>query len=292
MKYTPKAHMTFTLCINACYDMNVLQQKDNKVMMKNLPVGILDSGVGGLTALSPMQEILPGESVIYFGDSLRMPYGNRTKEEIIFYSQKMIDYLEEKGVKAILLACNTISSHIEHLHSNVKLFSIVKAGIAEIADNADESVGIIATCATVNSGVYQNALKASCPGMRVAINSSISLPKIIDSQMENGPLLRENIRECIDPIIDEDPSVKDLLLGCSHFPIIKLEIGGLYPQLNLIDPAIRQVKMLRDYLAENDLMNESKKTITLYTTAETYEFAAAIKRLKLEIDTLMKVELV
>ncbi|MBE6037724.1 MAG: glutamate racemase [Anaerofustis stercorihominis] len=267
-------------------------QKDNK-FMKNLPVGILDSGVGGLTALSPMQEILPDESVIYFGDSLRMPYGNRTKEEIVFYAQKMIDYLENKGVKAILLACNTISSHIDSLHSNVKLFSIVQAGVEEVKQSVKgDSLGIIATCATVNSGVYENALSEVCPDMKVTLNSSISLPKIIDSQMENEPLLRENIKECIEPIVTKDPAIKDLVLGCSHFPIIKNEINGLYPKLNLIDPAIRQVKMLKEYLDANELNNKSKKTITLYTTAETYEFAAAIKRLKLEIDTLMKVELI
>ncbi len=262
-------------------------------MTRNLPIGILDSGVGGLTAMSPMQEILPDESVIYFGDSLRMPYGNRTKEEIVFYAQKMIDYLEDKGVKAILLACNTISSHIESLHSGVKLFSIVDAGcIAAKESLKKNSLGIIATCATVESGVYENKLKDICPDVKLSINSSSSLPKVIDSQIENTLLLHEKIKECIDPIVTSDAGVEDLILGCSHFPIIRDEINSLYPELNLIDPAIKQVEMLKEYLIDNSLTNISKRTITLYTTAETYEFAAAIKRLKLEIDTLMKVELI
>lgn len=262
-------------------------------MTRNLPIGIIDSGVGGLTAMSPMQRYLPDESVIYFGDSMRMPYGNRTKEEIIFYAQKMIDYLEDKGVKAILIACNTISCHIGELRSGVKLFSIVEAGCAAAQKSVkNKSLGIIATCATVDSGVYEKNFAELCPEISLTLNSSKSLPKIIDSQIENVSLLNENIRECIDPILEKDPSITDLILGCSHFPIISEEINAIYPQLNLIDPAIMQVEMLREYLTENDLTNLSKRTITLYTTAETYEFAAAIKRLKLEIDTLMKVELV
>ncbi len=262
-------------------------------MTRNLPIGILDSGVGGLTAMSPMQEILPDESVIYFGDSLRMPYGNRKKEEIIFFAQKMIDYLEDKGVKAILLACNTISSHIQHLRSNVKLFSIVEAGsVAAKECVEDASLGIIATCATVESGVYEKMIGEMCPQIKLTLNSSTSLPKVIDSQIENTPLLHEKIKECIDPILKEDPRIRNLILGCSHFPIISDEINSLYPSLRLIDPAVKQVEMLKSYLEENDLTNNSKRTITLYTTAETYEFAAAIKRLKLEIDTLMKVELI
>ncbi len=262
-------------------------------MTRDLSIGILDSGVGGLTAMVPMQEMLPEESVIYFGDSLRMPYGNRTKEEIVFYAQKMIDYLQDKGVKAILLACNTISSHIESLHSDVKLFSIVEAGCVAAKERVENSsLGIIATCATVDSGVYERKLRAVCPEISLSINSSRSLPKVIDSQIENTALLNEKIRECIDPILENDPSVRDLILGCSHFPIISEEINGIYPHLKLIDPAVKQVEMLKEYLEENSLTNTSKRTITLYTTAETYEFAAAIKRLKLEIDTLMKVELV
>lgn len=262
------------------------------IMTRNLSIGILDSGVGGLTALSPMQQMLPGESIIYFGDSLRMPYGNRTKEEIVFYTQKMIDYLEQKGVKAILLACNTISSHIDSLHSGVKLFSIVNAGCLAAKESVrNSSLGIIATCATVESGVYEEKLHQMCPQLSLSVNSSRALPKIIDSQIENTPLLNEKIRECIDPILEKDPSVQDLILGCSHFPIISEEINAIYPHLRLIDPAVRQVEMLREYLKENSLTSQAKKTITLYTTAETYEFAAAIKRLKLEIDTLMKVEL-
>lgn len=262
-------------------------------MNNNLPIGIMDSGVGGLTAVVQMNKLLPQESIIYFGDSKRMPYGNKSSDEIVSYANQMIRYLEEKGIKAILLACNTISSQFENLRSNVALFSIVDAGAKAVVKETNEgSVGVIATYATIKSGVYEQTIHNLNPNLKVTANSSTSLPKIIDSQLDDVQLLEENIKECIDPILEKDHSIKNLLLGCSHFPIIKKEIGQLYPDLKFIDPAKEQVQILKDYLNANNLNADNReRNVTLYTTAETYEYAAAIKRLKLEIDTLMKVKL-
>ena len=263
-------------------------------MNRDLPIGILDSGVGGLTAVVQMNKLLPNESVIYFGDSKRMPYGNKENDEIIDLANRMIAYLEHIGVKAILLACNTISSQLPYLKSNVPLFSIVDAGARSVAAASTNqgSVGVIATCATVKNRTYENTINTYHPDIRVISNSSASLPKIIDSQMDDIELLTDNIRECVDPILEKDPSVKYLLLGCSHFPIIKREIGALYPELIFLDPAKEQVSILKDYLESNDMQTPNpKRQILLYTTAETYEYAAAIKRLRLEIDMLMKVKL-
>lgn len=262
-------------------------------MDRNLPIGIIDSGVGGLTAVVQMNKLLPGESILYFGDSKRMPYGNRTNSEIIAYANRMIRFLEDKGVKAILVACNTISSQMEHLVSSVPLFSIVDAGsIAVVRETQQKSVGVIATYATVTSGVYEKTIRELNPNLKVTSNSSVSLPKIIDSQLDNIRLLHDNIKECVDPILEKDPAIKNLVLGCSHFPIIKREIGELYPELIFIDPAKEQVVLLKKYLDEKDMYaDQLEHFLALFTTAETYEYAAAIKRLKLEIDTLMKVKL-
>ena len=261
--------------------------------MRNLPIGIIDSGVGGLTAVVQMNRLLENESILYFGDSLRMPYGNRPDEEIIFLANSMIKFLEKQNVKAILIACNTISSHIEKLSSNVKLFSIVDAGVSALKNAPDkDEVGVIATNATIKSGIYERKIKKELPQKKVYLNSSTSLPKIIDSHLDDIDLLNKNIKLCIDPIIEKSNNLQQLILGCSHFPIIHKEISQLYPQLSLIDPAKTQVEMLKDYLTENDLTsNQDGYKISLYTTASTYEFAAAIKRLKLEINTLIKTEL-
>lgn len=258
----------------------------------SLPIGILDSGVGGLTAVVPMQQMLQNESVLYLGDSLRMPYGNKEPREIICLANKLIAFLEQKGVKAILLACNTISSYISQLKSGVKLFSIIEAGAYAVCENVNaDSVGLIATCATTDSGMYEKHIKKLLPRINIISSSSATLPKIIDSHLENKTLLREHIRQIIDPIIKRDDTITDIILGCSHFPIIKKEIGELYPAINFIDPAYKQVEMLQSFLAENGLCNAGGGSLKLYTTAETYEYAAAIKRLHLEIDSLIKVVL-
>ncbi|MCL1912722.1 MAG: glutamate racemase [Eubacteriaceae bacterium] len=259
----------------------------------NEPVGILDSGVGGLTAVVAMQEALQGESIVYLGDSLRMPYGNKSPQEIVKLASHLIRFLEDCGVKVILLACNTISSYIDKLESSVKLFSIIEAGALAACEIVKEpSVGLIATKATTDMGMYEFTIAKHNPYIDVVSNSSASLPKIIDSQLENKPLLYENIREVLDPVLKKDKRIKSLILGCSHFPIIKNEISHIYPDIRLIDPAIKQVDMLKSYLTRNNLLNDTgDPKITLFTTAETYEYAAAIKRLNLEVDALLKVAL-
>jgi glutamate racemase len=255
------------------------------------PIGVIDSGVGGLTAVKQIQKILPNENVIYFGDSLRMPYGNRTYEEVVEYANKIIEFLEEKDVKAIVLACNTISSQIESLKANVPLFSIVEYGCMQAAELHEKEIGLIATVATVKSGVYDYTIKRMTPDIKLISNDSSRLPKVINSQMENVLLLYELIKECIDPIASKN--VKTLILGCSHFPIIENEIKTMYPSLKLIDPAERQVKELKRYLVRNDMENkkENGKYTHLYTTADMLEYVASIKRLDLKFTKLEEVKL-
>lgn len=254
-------------------------------MDKHSPIGMIDSGVGGLTVAKQLMRGLPNEDILYFADSKNMPYGNKKKEEIIDLANFMIAFLEQKGVKAILLACNTISSFIDELTSNTKLISIVKAGVnaAETVSTEGENVGLIATKATIDNRSYEkeNALRGE--KIHILSNSSTSLPKIIDRELENTNLLKEKIQECVEPIMKESPDVTKLILGCSHFPIIKEEINAIYPSLSLIDPATSQVKMLRDYLRETDLLNPDKGgKITLYTSGEESEFSLTLEKLRME----------
>ena len=166
-------------------------------MNRDLPIGILDSGVGGLTAVVQMNKLLPNESVIYFGDSKRMPYGNKENDEIVDLANRMIAYLEHIGVKAILLACNTISSQLPYLKSNVPLFSIVDAGARSVAaaSSNQASVGVIATCATVKNRTYENTINTYHPDIRVISNSSASLAVCIASSRNAVRLLREK-KDC------------------------------------------------------------------------------------------------
>jgi len=262
-------------------------------MDKYSAIGVLDSGVGGLTVLKELEKSLPSENKIYFGDSLRMPYGNKSEEEIIFLANEMISFLEKRNVKVILLACNTISSYIDKISSNVPLFSIVKSGSKAIYEShTKNTVGLIATKATVNSKSYERELYKLKKDIKIISKDSTKLPKVIDKQIENTPLLNDLIKECIDPILKEDKNIKELVLGCSHFPIIEKEIKAIYKDLTLLDPAKKMVEDTMDYLKKEHLLNDSTdKRTSLYTTEDILEFVAYIKRLSLNIDKLEKVKL-
>jgi len=259
---------------------------------KNLPIGVMDSGVGGLTVVKELIQILPYEKVIYFGDSKRMPYGNKTVDEIIFLANKIIRFLENKGVKGILLACNTVSSQIHNLQSSVPLFGIIEAGCqAAIETCQSNEIGLIATVATVESRVYESTLKKFDPRKIIVSNDSRKLPKIINDHLERRDLLDIHIRECIDPIMDKG-DIKELILGCSHFPIIQQEIQELYPNLKLINPANKQVHMIKKYMVDNDLLTEHyEKTVEIFTTEGIDEFVLTLGRLNIKEYTLAKVEL-
>ena len=261
-------------------------------MSDNSPIGILDSGVGGLTAADCVFTSLPNESIIYFGDAANMPYGNRTPEEIVFLANRMIHFLEEQNVKVILLDCNTISSMKEQLKSRVPLIDIVTAGASAVGREAHEgeTVGLIATKATVESGAYVKAIAHLSKRITVRSNASTSLPKIIDSQLENASLLDEKIRECIDPIV-EDRTIRKLILGCSHFPIIREEISLIYPFLELIDPAVEQTHMLSEYLTKRHAFSEeTHRKVLLCTSGEKTEFDATLQRLQIKPDEVENIE--
>jgi glutamate racemase len=259
---------------------------------KSLPIGVMDSGVGGLTVVREITKLLPGEDVIYFGDSKRMPYGNRSEKEIVFLADKIIEFLEEKKVKAILLACNTVSSQIEKLIHKVPVFGIIEAGcIAAIESSDAANIGLIATVATVKSGVYDRTLRQMDSRRSFISNDSRKLPQVINDQLKHKYLLNKHIHECIDPILEKG-DINELIMGCSHFPIIENEIAELYPGLKLINPANKQVQMLKDYLEANDLLNPTKmRNIEIFTTARTNEFKEALDRLNILEYELNKVAL-
>ncbi|NTW70736.1 MAG: glutamate racemase [Eubacteriaceae bacterium] len=259
---------------------------------KTWPIGVMDSGVGGLTVVRELIRMLPEEHVIYFGDSKRMPYGNRSEEEIVFFANSIIKFLEDKGVKAILLACNTVSSQIGNLTSRVPLFGIIEAGcVAAIESSKDEKIGLIATVATVKSGVYDSTLKRIDSSKKLISNDSRKLPQVINDQLKHKYLLDKHIHECIDPIL-EAGDVNELILGCSHFPIIEDEIAQIYPKLKLINPASKQVQILTEYLDGKELRNNANlKKVEVYTTAGIKEFEGALERLNITTTKLGKVKL-
>lgn len=226
-------------------------------MADNSPIGLIDSGIGGFTVLKELQDRMPGENIIYLGDSQRMPYGELDNDEIISYANSDIRFLESRGVKAILLACNTISSMVDQLTATVPLFSIVEAGcLATLEMKKEGEVGLIATRATVNNGAYPRILKTLSDKVTFVSQGTKTLASVINNYPEEIELLRTHIHLAIDPLIHER-DIHILLLGCTHFPIVRETIEELYPQFAIINPAIKQIQILKDEMTIQNTFNPS-----------------------------------
>ncbi|MCI7404144.1 MAG: aspartate/glutamate racemase family protein, partial [Pyramidobacter sp.] len=134
-------------------------------MDKLSPVGVFDSGVGGFSVVKEIQKVLPGEDVLYYGDSANMPYGNRSGEEILHLTRQILAFLERRGVKAAAVACNTISSLIDRYRDDYpfKIFSVIEAGAASVATLDADCVGVIGTVFTARSGAYHRLINAVRP---------------------------------------------------------------------------------------------------------------------------------
>ena len=224
-------------------------------------IGIFDSGLGGLTAVKELVKVLPHENIIYFGDTARVPYGNRSKKTIVRYAEQDADFLLSKGVKMIIAACGTVSSVAVNLKDQLPVpFTGVVAPTALAASNATKNgrVGVIGTSATVNSGSYKNEL--------LRLNKSISVFQqdcpLVVSLVENsfispdddiGKLTVERYLQGL-----KEQQIDTLILGCTHFPIIAKAISNyLGPEVTLIDSGRETALYAASLLEKNKLLNRS-----------------------------------
>lgn len=252
---------------------------------KNFSIGVLDSGVGGLTVVKEIQTQLPQESIVYFGDSKNMPYGNKDPEEIISLSKKIISFLATKNVKVILLACNTISSQIENLipFINIPIFDIIYPGcLAAVENNPTDAIGLIATQATVKSDLYGKTLRSFNPKIPFYAKGNRDLARIIEKGYKNPQELEEVLCQVMDPLLFKT-QIKNLILGCTHYPIIAADISRLYPNLHLINPAVKLVEIVSGYLEQNNLLTNNKNpNLAIYSSGGIDAFLPFIDKLDIK----------
>ena len=267
-------------------------------MDNNGPIGVIDSGIGGFTVLKALQDRLPSENYLYFGDSMRMPYGERENDELIMLANTIISDLENRGVKAVVLACNTLSSLIVELTARVPLFSVIEAGVQETLNWRDRGlVGLIATTATVKNRGYEKELELWTREVEYIAQGTHTLAKVINDGQGDLKILKNNIREAVEPIllkgIKKGIVIEELLLGCTHFPIVAVTIRQMYPELELINPANGLVRQLNKHLTEFNYFNtqEAVGSTKILTTADYDIFERMIKELELDCDSLELTEL-
>ena len=247
------------------------------------PIGVIDSGVGGLTVVRQIQRLLPGEDIIYFGDSANCPYGNRSADEIFELTVRMLRMMERRDVKCVAVACNTISTLVDRLRPECPftLVDIIDCSAAYIVQEKLPRVGLLATEFTASSGVYERVIHDRLPDCAVVSRGSPSLAALIDRGDFNQSAINEEITAQVDAILDREP-VDDLLLACTHFPIVAENFRACFPQLRLIDPAEQQAAAVKNLLVYRALTNpQTRGMLTVFTSGEPELYEAVAARLGL-----------
>lgn len=264
-------------------------------MDRNAPIGIFDSGLGGLTALKAVRESFPNEDIVYFGDTLRVPYGNRSKETIIEYVKDDINILLRYGVKVIVVACNTADSTAKNEVSDdydIPIIGVVEPAVKKAVETTkNKNIGIICTVATAASHAYETAIGKLDPDCNVIIEPTpLIVPLIEEGRVHKGDkVLHRVLKEYLLPLAEK--GIDTLVLGCTHYPIITDNIAEILPGINLINSGSAAVEELRKVLSENDLFaDRTKKGNVRYFVSDIPGSFAATASHFIEEDIADKVE--
>ncbi len=217
------------------------------------PIGIFDSGVGGLTVAKEIKKQLPQEDLIYFGDTKHLPYGEKSREAIVGYSTKIANFLLEKNCKAIVIACNSATANAlkeveELVAERVPVIDVINPVAEKVAYEIHNNVGVIATKATVNSGLYRKTIRKHNKFITVDELATPLLVPAIEEGFKNHPITHAIIYNYLSQ--NKLKNIETLILGCTHYPILLDEIRQFYGnRVRVIDsPAIvaTQLKMILD----------------------------------------------
>ncbi|HEY8732046.1 MAG TPA: glutamate racemase [Candidatus Limnocylindria bacterium] len=231
----------------------------------DLPIGVFDSGVGGLTVLRELRRQLPGESTIYLGDEARMPYGPRPAEEIVAFTRQALRWFSARDCKLIVLACNTATSvalDVVRDESRVPIIGVVRPGAAAaISASARRSIGVLATTATVRSGAYARALRDLDPLADVIQQACPALVPLVEAGKADGAEAEAAVRGYVQPLLTEggvvQPVVDTLLLGCTHYPLLRAVIERVAgPGVRVVDSAATTALAVREVLLSHRLVRD------------------------------------
>ncbi len=216
--------------------------------MDNRPIGVFDSGFGGLTAVKALREQMPEENIIYFGDSGRAPYGERPVEQLRKMAQQDIALLLSMDVKAILAACGTVSSTASELLMNcpVPVVGVLQPAVLELADQADAGpLGILATPASIRSGAFHRLIAGRCPERKLLDVACPDFVTLIESgHYEPGdPLVQEAVARYLQPVKEAEASA--VLLGCTHFGLIAEAIRDYLGDVELVSAAECAARLMK-----------------------------------------------
>ena len=226
----------------------------------NAPVGVFDSGVGGLTVAREIARQIPNESFVYFGDTARVPYGSKSKETIIRYSRQIVRFLQTKKVKAIVVACNTASAFaLDTIEKELDIpaIGVVKPGAKSAVENTtNKRIGIIGTEGTINSELYTQYIHSIDPEVTVFGKACPLFVPLVEEGMLHDPVTDEITRRYLDEMKEKD--IDSLILGCTHYPLLRSTIRKIMGEgVNLVNPAYETAISLKKMLKENGISAEN-----------------------------------
>ncbi len=234
---------------------------NEKELLHNAPIGVFDSGVGGLTVAREIMRQLPNERIVYFGDTARVPYGSKSPETLTRYSRQIVRFLQTQQVKAIVIACNSASAcALEVLEEETALpiIDVVRPGAKTALETTrNGKIGVIATEATISSGIYKRYIEESDRSVSVISKACPLFVPLVEEGLWEDPVTDEIARRYLSELIDS--GIDTLILGCTHYPLIRSTVGRIMGEkVCLVNPAYETARALKRLLEEKGLESEKR----------------------------------
>ena len=264
--------------------MAALWRREEGNPLNQQPIGVFDSGLGGLTAVRQLRRIMPSENIIYFGDTSRVPYGNRSRDTILKYARQDMRFLRSFDLKAVVIACGTVSSNcLETLQAenNIPVIGVVAPAVQRaVSLTRNKRVGLVATRASVRSGAYERMFHAMSPDTQLFSKACpLFVPLVEEGRCRPGDRVIQQVAEEYLAEL-KDKGVDTLLLGCTHYPLLAEVIGQVMgPEVALVDVGAESARAARTLLtAQNALAERKAGAASFYTSdrAEDFERLASL----------------
>lgn len=242
---------------------------------KHAPIGVFDSGVGGLTVVREIMRNLPNERIIYFGDTARVPYGTKSRETVLRYSRQIVRFLMTKDVKAIVVACNTASAlalDVIEKEIDIPIIGVVGPG-AHMAVKATKNkrIGVIATESTINSELYPELIRSADPEITVFGKACPLFVSLVEEGWTKDPITYEVARRYLAELLEKD--IDTLIMGCTHYPLLRSLLREVVGEsVTLVNPAYETSLALKRLLEELELENPDLYWETQESNDEKYKF--------------------
>lgn len=239
-------------------------------MKSNAPIGVLDSGVGGLSVLKVLHQMMPHENFIYVGDTARTPYGSRSEEEIRQFVEEIISWLESQGVKQVVIACNTLTMlGIDSLKKEhpFELVGMSKGEQLLLAASKKKKIGVFATQFTISTEAHKKAILAADASAEVYPMACPKFVPLIEGEQFSNPEIEQAVAEYAAPL--KEAGIDALILSCTHYPFIKDVVEAEFgSEVTVIDPAEATAKLSKEALENEALLSDGEGSVTVCCTAD------------------------